>query len=155
LAYEKRRDTCVLFLEQGFGTTINPQKLTDAGFDVVCFAHEFPEQFANNERVLDPLIISRCEQKGYDLFTFDKSMRFTHVEAIKKTSVAIIATESCDKFTPEQWVDALIKAAPLVKRKLRKFQRPWFAHLTIAGKLRQIQTITVEMRTRRNRPDEG
>ena len=81
-------------------------------------------------------------------------MRHTHVEVIKKTDVAIIATESCDKYSPAQWVDAFINAKAVVRRRIRRFRRPWFAHLAIAGQIRKIETITQEMRTRRVRPAE-
>jgi hypothetical protein len=154
LAYEKRREDCVLFLEQGFGTTTNPEKLKDAGFNVVCFATDFPHEAANNIRVSDPRIISHCYKMKYDLLTFDKSMRHTHVEDIKKTDIAIVATESCDKYAPEQWVDAFIAAKAEIRRRIRKFRRPWFAHLMITGRLRKIETITAEMGTRRKRPRE-
>jgi len=154
LAYEKRHEDCVLFLEQGFGTTDNPQKLRDAGFEVVCFAHKFPHEAANNLGVGDPRIINCCYENQYVLFTFDKSMRHTHVEAIKKTDIAIIATESCDKYPPSRWVDALITANTVVRRKVRRHPRPWFAHLAITGILRHLETITDEMGTRRNRPKE-
>jgi hypothetical protein len=154
LAYEKRRDECVLFLEEGFGTTDNPRRLQDAGFQVVCFAADFTHEHKNRIRVTDPKLINHCCKHRYVLFTMDKSMRHTHVDVIKKTDVAIIATESCDKYSPAEWVEALIKAKAVVKRKIRKYQRPWFAHLAIAGEIRKIETITQDMFTRRVRPAE-
>ena len=154
MGYAKRREQCILFLEEGFGTTDNPEKLRGAGFDVVCFAADFAHEVSNKIRVTDPRIINHCYQKKYVLVTFDKSMKHTHVEDIKKTDVAIVATESCDKYSPAEWVDALITARAEVRRKVRKFPRPWFAHLTINGTIRQIETITADMSTRRERPRE-
>lgn len=154
MSYAKPHEKCVLFLEGGFGTTKNPQKLKEAGFEVVCFAHEFPHEATNNIRVTDPRIIKHCNEKDYVLITLDKSMKHTHMELIKQTGIAIIGTESCDKYPPVQWVDALIKASALVRRKVRKFPRPWFAHLQITGTLRHITTITSDMNTRRTRPQE-
>jgi hypothetical protein len=154
LRYEKRREEQTIFLEAGFGTTDNPQKLKDAGFQVVCFAADFPHEHKNNISVTDPRIINHCYKKKYVLFTLDKSMRNTHVEVIKKTDVAIIATESCDKFSPAQWVAAFIAAKAVIKRRIKRFPRPWFAHLAIAGRIRKIETITQNMITRRVRPIE-
>ena len=81
-------------------------------------------------------------------------MRYTHVYEIKRTTCAIIATESCDKFPPIMWIEALILAKADFLRKFKRFPRPWFAHLQIAGKIRKIETITPEMGTRRDRPRE-
>jgi hypothetical protein len=155
LAYVARHETCILFLEQGFGTKENPQKLRDAGFEVVCFAADFPHEATNNLTVSDPRIIRHCDQKDYVLITFDKSMQHTHVGVIKQTGMAIIATESADKFPPGEWIDALIKASAEVRRRVRRFPRPWFGRLQIAGTLRHVKTITSEMGTRRNRPREN
>ena len=153
MLYVKRHERCVLFLEDGFGKDCR-DKLVAAEFEVVCFAEDFSAEKARRERVTDPRIIKHCDQEDYVLFTLDKGMRHTHVEEIKKTGVAIIATESCDKYSPNQWVEALIKAKAQVLRRVKKHPRPWFAHLQITGKIRKIETITGDMRTRRTRPRE-
>jgi hypothetical protein len=154
LAYAKRHEQSIIFLEEGFGTTENPQKLEGAGFQVLCFAKDFAHEHKNRIQVTDPRIIKHCDKNHYVLFTLDKSMRHTHVETIKKTEVAIIATESADKYSPVQWVEAFLKAKADNRRKIRKFRRPWFAHLAITGEIRKIETITQEMTTRRVRPSE-
>jgi hypothetical protein len=154
LAYAKRHEECVLFLEQVFGTSDCPKKLEEAGFKVVCFAHAFPTEAASHARVPDPRIINHCYQNKYVLVTFDKNMRYTHVETIKKTDIAIIATESGDKYPAARWIDALIQARSKVRSKAKRFPRPWFARLQITGAIRHIETITENMRTRRNRPRE-
>lgn len=154
MAYAKRHEECVLFLEDVFGTTTNPQKLRDAGFKVECFAQHFQNEGRREERVIDPRIIRYCNLKKYVLFTADKNIRFTHVEVIKQTEIAIIATESNTKYPPSMFVEALIKARRSVERKVKRFPRPWFAHLSIDGRIRKIETITCEMITRRKRPSE-
>ena len=153
MGYEKRRDLTI-FLEAGFGTTECPQRLEAAGFQVVCFSTPFEYECRNQISVSDPRIIRHCHKNGYDLLTHDKSMRHTHVEVIKKTDIAIIATESFDKWSPGAWIEAFVKAKTDIKRHLKKHPRPWFAHLAISGEIRKIETITEEMGTRRVRPDE-
>jgi hypothetical protein len=81
-------------------------------------------------------------------------MRHTHVDLIKKTNIAIIATESFDKWSPSAWIEAFVRAKVEIKRHLRKYPRPWFAHLAISGEIRKIETITQDMFTRRVRPRE-
>jgi hypothetical protein len=156
LRYVKQRDKCVLFLEDAFGTTTHPQKLKHAGFEVECFAEVFNVGGTRPEDgVKDPRIIRHCHTKKRVLITTDKNIRYTHIEEIKKTSIAIIATES--NRSPAGipiWVDALIKAKPEIERKLKKFQKPWCARLSRTGKLAGIETITPEMITRRTRPKE-
>lgn len=153
MSYQKRREECVLFLEQGFGKDCR-DKLISSGYKVVSFAEEFPEEARLRKRVPDPRIIKHCNQEKYVLFTMDKSMRHTHIEEIKKTECAIVATESCDKYSPIQWVDALIAAKAEFQRRFRRHPRPWFAHLQISGRIRKIETIMPEMGTRRTRPQE-
>jgi hypothetical protein len=156
LRYVKQRDKCVLFLEDAFGTTVHPQKLKDAGFEVECFAHVFTVDGKRPEdSVKDPRIIRHCQVKRRVLITTDKNIRYTHVEEIKKTTIAIIATES--NRSPASigvWVDALLKAKPEIERKLKKHPLPWCARLSRTGKLKGIETITPEMTTRRTRPKE-
>ncbi len=154
MAYEKRHEECVLFLEDVFGTTTNRQKLQDAGFRVECFAEHFQIEGKREEGVKDSRIIRYCDSKKFVLFTADKNIRYTHVDVIKKTAVAIIAMESNNKYPPATFVDALIKAKHNVERKVKRYPRPWFAHLSIDGRIRKIETITQEMSTRRKRPRE-
>jgi hypothetical protein len=154
LAYEKRHEEFVLFLEDVFGTTTNRQKLRDAGFNVECFAEHFQHEGKREEAVIDPRIIRYCDSKKFVLFTTDKNIRYTHVDVIKKTEIAIIATESNNRYSPTVFVDALIKAKNNVERKVKRYPRPWFAHLSIDGRIRKIETITPEMSTRRRRPTE-
>ena len=156
MRYVKQREKCVLFLEDAFGTTVHPQKLREAGFEVECFAHVFTVDGKRVEDgVKDPRIIRHCNTHKRVLVTTDKNIRYTHIEEIKKTTIAIIATES--NRSPGGmaiWVDALIAAKADIERKLKKFQKPWYARLSRTGKL-SCDTITPRMSTRRKRPKEG
>ena len=154
MAYAKRHEKCVLFLEEGFGTTVSPLQLREAGFGVSCFAEVFQKDGQKEEKVTDPRIIEYCYAQKLVLVTMDKNIRFTHVEAIKRTDVAIIATESCDKYSPATWVTALILGRSKILSTIKRYPRPWFAHLSVTGELRRIETITSEMTTRRERPAE-
>lgn len=154
MAYQKRHEKCILFLEDGFGTTLHPKQLEQAGFEVCCFASAFQKDGRKEENVKDTRIIEHCYSNRLVLVTMDKNIRFTHVEAIKKTDIAIIATESCDKYSPAIWVTALILGKAKILNKVKRYPRPWFAHLSATGELRKIETITAEMTTRRKRPKE-
>jgi hypothetical protein len=143
-------------LEDAFGTTIHPKTLEEAGYTVECFAKVFNVDGRRPEDgVKDPRIIRHCNTHKRVLITTDKNMRFTHVEEIKKTTIAIIATESNRSPTGiAVWVQALIHAKPAIERKVKRHPRPWFAHLSRVGKITRIETITPEMKTRRSRPGE-
>jgi hypothetical protein len=153
LAYSKRHEECVLFLEDAFSQA-HAQKLRNADFKVRCFADDFLDE--NGQRqigVADPVIIRHCHSNQLVLVTTDKNIRYTHVNAIKKTDIAIIATES-SKGDMEVWVNALILARAKILSKVKRHPRPWFGTISRAGELRHIITITAEMNTRRRRPKE-
>ena len=156
MPYAKQHEKCVLFLEEVFGTTVHVQKLEGAGFTVECFAQVFKSESGKPEQsVKDPKIIRHCHSAKRILVTTDKNMRFTHVEEIKKTTIGIIATESNTSPTGMGvWVQALITAKAKIERKVKKQQRPWFAHLSRTGDITRIETITPDMTTRRTRPKE-
>lgn len=156
MPYAKQRDKCVLFLEDAFGTSIHPQKLREAGFEVECFAEVFNVDGKRPEDgVKDPRIIHYCNTKKRILVTTDKNMRWTHLEEIKKTTIGVIATESNKSPTGMGvWVQALITAKSQIERKVKRYPRPWFAHLSRLGRINKIETITPEMKSRRTRPRE-
>jgi hypothetical protein len=140
-------------LEDGFGTDPWPQKLVEAGFSVRCFAHHFNKEGRKLDGVKDPTIIRFCDEHSFVLVTLDKAMRFTQIEAIKRTTIGIIPTESNDVgLCP--WIDALITAKPQIERLWKKHPWPWFAHLSQDGRVRKVEHITKEMASRRRRPRE-
>jgi hypothetical protein len=151
--YHKRREPCVLLLEDVFGATEHPETLRAAGFTVECFRTHFGSDGRPQKSVKDPAIIKLCAAKKFVLFTLDRRIRETHIETIKRTDVAIVASanNSCG-ITP--WVVALIAAKRRLERHIRRTQRPWFGILSKTGEL-NVRTITPNMTTRRRRPDEG
>jgi hypothetical protein len=81
--------------------------------------------------VKDPRIIRHCHVNKHVLVTTDKNLRYTHVEELKKTTIAVIAAES--NRSPSGvgiWVDPLIAAKADIERKLKKFQKPWCARFS-------------------------
>jgi predicted nuclease of predicted toxin-antitoxin system len=153
LRYEKRHEKCVLFLEDGFGTTTYPERLRAAGYEVECFATHFQKDGKREDGVKDSRIIKFCQENDFVLVTSDKNIRYTHVDIIKGTEVAIIATES-NQSSMALWVEALKLAKPKIERTVRKHRRPWFARLSRTGDIRKVETITQSMSTRRRRPRE-
>lgn len=116
----KRREPCVLFLEAAFGTKTHPQTLKQAGWTVECFGDHFRDPDGRiSDNVKDPTLIRFCHAKQWVLVTTDRQMRYTHIETIKQTEVAIIATVN-NKFPPEVWVQALINAKAKIERCVKK-----------------------------------
>jgi len=153
LDYCKRHEECVLFLEQSFSEG-HAQKLREGGFKVECFGENFKDDDGHPKpAVLDPEIIRYCHAKKLLLITTDKNIRATHVNEIKKTDMAIIATQSA-KGSMDVWVDALIKAKPQILRKHKRHPRPWCGSISRKGELQFVTTITQSMGTRRHRPKE-
>ncbi|MGH9812791.1 MAG: hypothetical protein ACRD4T_06600 [Candidatus Acidiferrales bacterium] len=142
-------------MEDGFGTTIWPDRLRQAGFNIECFATHFQKEGRKEEGVKDARMVKYCASRRYVLITTDKNIHRTHVEAVKKTDVCIIATESNQgKGSIGMWVEALIKAKASIERHAKKFPRPSFARLSRSGKLNRKEHITEEKYTRRRRPKE-
>ncbi len=138
--YHKRREQCVLFLEDVFGATDHPEALRKAGFYVECFRAHFSREGKPLKSVADPQIIKFCAENKYVLFTLDKRMKDMHLETIRLTDVAIVATSS-NRCGLSPWINAIIKAKRRIERHVRKTGRPWFAVLSRNGDLR-VQTIS-------------
>jgi hypothetical protein len=153
--YHKRREECVLFLEDCFGSTTRPQRLRDAGYKVKCFVEEHfcDKKGRKEERVKDPRIISLCAAQNYVLVTPDKNMLYTHAETIRKTDIAIIASVAGTKDI-DDWITQLIEAKAKIERHVKKTPRPWFMRLGLTGSI-NVQTIKADRITRRRRPREG
>ena len=76
---KKRREECVLFLDEGFSAESVAVRLRTAGFTV----QRFPEWFRDADEqprrnVLDPEIIRFCHKNGWLLVTRDHEMRNLH-----------------------------------------------------------------------------
>jgi len=150
--YTKRHESCVLFLEDAFGSGVYPEQLRAAGFIVECFGDHFPDPDRKKEQaVKDPRIIQLCHEKKWVLVTTDKNILYTHVQTIKKAEILIIATES-NRIPLDTWIKALIKAKPKIERLVKRSERPYFACIGRTGNLNRKK---VGERTRRHRPREG
>lgn len=141
-------------MEDCFGSTTRPKRLTDAGYKVKCFVEHFCDKKGRKqERVKDPRIIRFCAAQKFVLVTPDKNMRYTHAETIKQTDVAIIASIVGTRDIDE-WITQLIAKKTQIERHVKKFPRPSFMRLGLTGSI-NIETVKADRTTRRHRPHEG
>jgi predicted nuclease of predicted toxin-antitoxin system len=138
---KKRREECVLFLDEGFSAESVAVRLRTAGFTV----QRFPEWFQDEDgrplrNVLDPEIIRFCHRNGWLLVTRDSEMKNVHREEIRKSEVAILATAHNSAKNQDDWVAALINLKTRILREFRNRERPWFATYSRTANL-TIQTI--------------
>jgi predicted nuclease of predicted toxin-antitoxin system len=143
----------VLFLEDFF-TESDAARLRQHYPGVERFATHFRDPKRRvQQSVKDKRIIDFCNQRCWMLVTPDSDMRFTHVEEIKNTEIAILATANNNSPTNE-WVDALIQGKVGIERYFRKHPRPSFATFNRSGNITSAVTIGPERYTRRSRPRE-
>lgn len=82
---KKRREECVLFLDEGFAAESVAVRLRTAGFTVQRFPEWFLDENGSVKRnVEDPEVIRFCHRNGWLLVTRDHEMKNTHREEIKK-----------------------------------------------------------------------
>ncbi|MGA2250389.1 DUF5615 family PIN-like protein [Terracidiphilus sp.] len=125
---KKRREECVLFLDEGFSAESVAVRLRTAGFTVQRFPEWFRDENNQTRRnVLDPEIIRFCHKNGWLLVTRDHEMKNLHREEIRKSEVAILATAHNSAEDQDEWVAALINLKSRILREFRKHERPWFA----------------------------
>ena len=125
MAYvKKRREECVLFLDDGFSAESVAIRLRTAGFTV----QRFPE------------IINFCAKNGWLLVTADHEMKNTHRGEIARTDVAILSTAHNSADDPNEWTIAIINLKSRILREFKNHERPWFATFSRTAKLK-IQTI--------------
>jgi uncharacterized protein with PIN domain len=136
---KKRREECVLFLDEGFAAESVAVRLRTAGFTVQRFPEWFQDEHGQTKRnVGDPEVIRFCHKNGWLLVTRDHEMKNTHREEIKRTEVAILATAHNSLEDQDEWVAAIINLKSRILREFRKRERPWFgtfsrtANLTIS-----------------------
>ena len=138
---KKRRDECVLFLDDGFSAESVAVRLRTAGFTVQRFPEWFLDESGHRrQNVLDPEIIRFCHKTGWLLVTKDHEMKNMHREEIRKSAVAILATAHNSAAEDGEWVAAIINLKSRILREFRNRERPWFATFSRTAKL-QIQTI--------------
>jgi hypothetical protein len=153
----KRRDRCVLFLDDCFDADETPERLLKAGFcQIEPFWKHFQRRDGGKEQgVKDPRVLRLCNSKRWLLVTMDSDIRLTHVEEIKKLpDLAILATAHNSGEYIEEWVDALIKVKVKVEREFKKRARPWFAQYSRKGVITTIYTIEERHGTLRDRSNE-
>ena len=153
----KRREPCVLFLEDSFAES-HAEKLREAGYvQVERFVYHFKDERTRKceQSVKDPRIIRFCASRKWLLVTTDSSMGSTHVETIKKTDIAILATAHNSADDMDEWVEGLIAGKAAIERFFKKVERPSFTTFNRQGKIAPPKTITPEHFTRRHRPREA
>jgi len=153
---KKRHEPCLLFLEDVFSES-HKLRLLEAGFARV---ERFVDHFRDSrtrkaaQSVKDTPIIKLCDDEGWLLVTPDKDMQFTHVEQIKTTEIAILATAHNNAPDFGEWVEALILGKATIERYFKKCARPCFATINRQGNLTIPRVFTPDCSTRRNRPKE-
>jgi uncharacterized protein with PIN domain len=136
---KKRREECVLFLDEGFAAESVAVRLRTAGFTVQRFPEWFKDASGQTRRnVEDPEVIQFCHRNGWLLVSRDHEMKNTHREEIKRTEVAILATAHNSLVDQDEWVVAIINLKSRILREFKKRERPWFgtfsrtANLTVS-----------------------
>lgn len=138
---KKRREECVLFLDEGFAADSVAVRLTTAGFTVQRFHDWFKDENGQpRTNVEDPEVIRFCHKTGWLLVTTDHEMKNTHREEIKRTEVAILATAHNSLQDQDEWVAAIINLKSRILREFKKCERPWFGTFSRTAKL-TIATI--------------
>lgn len=150
----KRREPCVLFLDDAFESA-DAERLKANGFcQVELFCKHFKRADGGKEQsVKDPRILRFCNSRKWLLVTTDSDLRNTHVEEIKNLrNLSILATAHNSVVDIEEWVAGLIKARAAIEREFKKRDRPWFAQFNRQGAITTIYTVTAQHGTRRVRP---
>jgi uncharacterized protein with PIN domain len=138
---KKRREECVLFLDEGFSAESVAVRLRTAGFTVARFPEWFHDEKGHTlQNVLDPEIIRFRHKNGWLLVTRDHEMKNVHREEIRKSEVAILATAHNSAEDQDEWVAAIINLKSRILREYKKRERPWFATFSRTANL-NIQTI--------------
>ena len=138
---KKRRDECVLFLDECFSAESVASRLRTAGFTVQRFHEWFTDENGNPRRnVEDPEVIRFCSKNGWLLISTDHEMKNVHREEIRKSDIAILATAHNSAQDPDEWLVALINLKTRILREFRKRERPWFGTFSRSANMR-VETI--------------
>lgn len=137
MAYvKKRREECVLFLDEGFSAESVAVRLRTAGFTVQRFPEWFKDANGQTRRnVEDPEVIRFCHKNGWLLVTKDHEMKNLHREEIKRTEIAILSTAHNSAENDDGWVVAIINLKTRLLREFKNRERPWFATFSRTAKL--------------------
>ena len=138
---KKRREECVLFLDEGFSAESVATRLRTAGFTVQRFPEWFTDEDGSTRKnVSDIEIIKFCHKNGWMLVTRDHEMKKLHREEIRKTDVAILSTAHNSAENQDEWVVAIINLKARIIREFKNRERPWFATFSRAATIK-IETI--------------
>ena len=138
---KKRREECVLFLDEGFSAESVATRLRTAGFTVQRFPEWFTDEDGSTRKnVSDIEIIKFCHKNGWMLVTRDHEMKKLHREEIRKTDVAILSTAHNSAENQDEWVVAIINLKARILREFKNRERPWFATFSRAATIK-IETI--------------
>ena len=138
---KKRREECILFLDEGFSAESVATRLRTAGFTVERFHKWFVDPNGKAlQNVQDTEIIKFCHKNGWLLLTKDHEMKNLHRQAIKKSAVAILATANNSAADEEEWLVAIVSLKARILREFRNHERPWFATFTRKATMR-IETV--------------
>jgi hypothetical protein len=143
----KRREKCVVFVDDCFDYEGVTERLLGAGFcQVERFTKHFPrEDGAREQGVKDPRVIHLCNRHQWLLLTTDSSICNTHNEEIKLCpDLAILATAHNSAEDPDEWISGFIKAKARVEREFKKRQRPWYGQFSRDGKITTIREVSDE-----------
>jgi hypothetical protein len=102
----------------------------------------------------DLSVIKKSHDERWLLLTYDREMKKTHVEEIKRHPCCTVLATAHGSTTHEEndeWYDAVIKLKPTILRLRKKQQRPWFAIFSKAGNITSCETITPSHTTRRTK----
>lgn len=143
MAYvKKRREECVLFLDEGFSSESVAVRLRTAGFTVQRFPEWFRDESGEARRnVEDPEVIRFCNRNGWLLVSKDHEMKNVHREEIKRTEIAVLATAHNSAESDDDWVAAIINLKTRILREFKNRERPWFATFSRAANITSIDTI--------------
>ena len=138
---KKRREECVLFLDEGFSAESVATRLRTAGFTVQRFPEWFTDEDGSTRKnVSDIEIIKFCHKNGWMLVTRDHEMKKLHREEIRKTDIAILSTAHNSAENQDEWVVAIINLKARILREFKNRERPWFATFSRAATIK-IETI--------------
>ena len=143
MAYvKKRREECVIFLDEGFSAPSVAERLRTAGFTVQRFPEWFKDEQGQPQRnVPDSEVIRFCNRFGWMLVTRDHEMRNMHRQELKKTDIAVLATAHNSAKNQDEWVAAIINLKGRILREFKNRERPWFAVFSRESRITQIETL--------------
>jgi len=143
----------VLFLDDAFCSEHVAKPLIAAGFAVETFDDHFSDSTgARQQEIEDKPVIQLCHKKRWLIVTRDLNMRVDHVETIKNhPHTMILATASNSQGDLKSWVNGLILAKPMIEKKYRRQDRPWYAQFDRQGNITVCKTIDCTAFTNRTR----